>query len=75
MNANDRLCSMFLSDTYAMMRSENYNAVEAVARMRLYMTVSGYDKSLRELFSEGGFNSTDYDMLLKKYNKQLSVTF
>lgn len=64
-----------MQDIYARMREKTYNAIETVARLRLYITVTGYPGSLRDLILAGGFTCTDYDLLLLLYNRQLAHSF
>ena len=66
------LNDLFLSDIYDRLREKDFDAAEAVARLRLYIAVTGYEKGLRELFLEGGFSAKDYNALLVKYNKQIA---
>ncbi|MBQ7847513.1 MAG: hypothetical protein IJ344_04425, partial [Clostridia bacterium] len=61
--------------TYQMLRKNDRSATDAVLRLRLYITVSGYKKTLRDLFFEGGFTAKEYDDLLFRYNKELSKGF
>ena len=66
------LNELFLKDTYEKLKAGDFDAVECVAHLRLYIAVSGYGQSLRELYMAGGFTSAQYDALLCKYNKQLA---
>ena len=67
-----KLNDLFLKDTYGLLQKEDYDALDAVARLRLYIAVTGYGKGLRELYFEGGFSSAQYDALLARYNRQLA---
>jgi len=66
------LNDLFLKDVYKQMKEKDYDAHDAVARLRLYIAVTGYEKGLRELFLDGGFTSKEYNEMLAKYNKQLA---
>ena len=72
MDPQEKLYELFLRDTYSAMRAQGYDAVEAVMRLRLYITVTGYRQTLRDLYLEGGFSSADYDRFLAAYNRRLA---
>ena len=52
MNPQNRLYDLFLQDTFKIAEKEEWDAIEFISRLRLYMTVTGYEGTLRELLSE-----------------------
>ena len=72
MEPQEKLYDLFLRDTYGAMSAPGFDAVDAVMRLRLYIAVTGYRQTLRDLFLEGGFSSADYDRFLAAYNRQLA---
>ena len=70
MNPQNRLYDLFLQDTFKIAEKEEWDAIEFISRLRLYMTVTGYKGTLRDLLSEHGFDGKKYDLLLRKYNRQ-----
>lgn len=70
MNPQNRLYDLFLQDTFKIAEKEEWDAIEFISRLRLYMTVTGYEGTLRDLLSEHGFTGKKYDQLLRKYNRQ-----
>lgn len=70
MNPQNRLYDLFLQDTFKIAEKEEWDAIEFISRLRLYMTVTGYKGTLRDLLSEHGFAGKKYDLLLRKYNRQ-----
>lgn len=71
MNPQRRLNELFLKDVFEKIRGERCDAVDCFSRLRLYIFVSGSDKTARSLMLENGFTSRDYDALLGAYNRQL----
>ena len=65
MNPQNRLYDLFLQDTFKIAEKEEWDAIEFISRLRLYMT-----GTLRDLLSEHGFTGKKYDLLLRKYNRQ-----
>ena len=55
MNPQNRLYDLFLQDTFKIAEKEEWDAIEFISRLRLYMTVTGYEGTLRDLLSEHGF--------------------
>ncbi len=70
MNPQNRLYDLFLQDTFKIAEKEEWDAIEFISRLRLYMTVTGYKGTLRDLLSEHGSTGKKYDLLLRKYNRQ-----
>ena len=70
MKTPNRLYDLFLPDTFKTAEKEPWDAIDFISRLRLYMTVTGYEGTLRDLLSEHGFTGKKYDLLLRKYNRQ-----
>lgn len=43
MNPQNRLYDLFLQDTFKIAEKEEWDAIEFISRLRLYMTVTGYE--------------------------------
>lgn len=72
MNPQTHLNELFLGDVIEQMKNADCDAVSCFTRLRLYIAVTGYRKTLRELLKEQGVSSRDYDRLLCAYNRQLT---
>lgn len=70
MNPQNHLHDLFLQDTFKIADKEEWDALEFISRLRLYITVTNYQGTLRDLLSEHGFTGKSYDQLLQKYNRQ-----